>query len=178
MSTKTYTTPPSSYVPSSMSTTSKSSDDLVPPARPTSLSTATTSKSSSETGSICPIGFYACSAVYQGGCCRTGRDCDTASCPTISSTAVVSNNDETIVAPAVSTDSATCAGGWFGCDESMGGGCCPTGFACGSASCTASGGSVTATGTVAKETGGSSGRFVDGRMLLIVAVMLALALSW
>lgn len=96
----------------------------------------------------------------------------------ISSTAVVSNNDETIVAPAVSTDSATCAGGWFGCDDSMGGGCCPTGFACGSASCTASTGeSVTATGTVAKETGGGSGRVVDGRMLLIVAVMLVVTLS-
>lgn len=80
------------------------------------------------------------------------------------------------MAPAVSTNTATCASGWFGCDESMGGGCCPAGFACGSASCTAcTEGSVTATGTVAKETGGGSGRVVDGRMLLVVLAIMVVA---
>lgn len=141
-------------------TSTDSTGDLAPPARATSLTTATASKSS-ETGSICPTGFYACSAVYHGGCCRTGRNCDTTSCPQTSSTTVESNAHDTIVAPvdATSTGGSTdqCAGGWFGCAADMGGGCCPTGFACGSQSCTATatGGGVSATGTTVAKSAAS-----------------------
>lgn len=156
MSTATYTAPPEpSSSPSTPSRTSTdSTGDFAPPARPTSLTTATTSRgSSSETRSICPVGFYACSAIYQGGCCRTGRQCDTTSCPETSSTTVESNADRTIVAPADATSTTSqCAGGWFSCAADMGGGCCPTGFVCGSVSCTATAteSGASATGTVAK----------------------------
>ncbi|KAL4888062.1 hypothetical protein BDV59DRAFT_189330 [Aspergillus ambiguus] len=133
------------------SQTATSTGDLVPPARPTSLSTATTSQM---TGDICPIGFYACSAVYRGGCCRTGRDCDTTSCPTTSSSMITTDGRTIVVpaettAPAVGTGGGRCASGWFSCADTVGGGCCPTGYACGS-SCTAVATS-TVTGTVAKE---------------------------
>jgi hypothetical protein len=118
---------------------------LSPPDRPTSLSTSTTSS----TESSCPTGFYACAAVYQGGCCRTGRDCDTTSCPAIPSTTIVSN-DQTIVIPEATTtatssggsggSSSGCASGWFNCADTVGGGCCPSGYACGRKlySCTSS----------------------------------------
>ena len=151
-------------------TSTDSTGDLAPPARATSLTTATASESS-ETGLICPAGFYACSAVYHGGCCRTGRNCDTTSCPQTSSTTVESNAHGTIVAPVDATSTCDggstdqCAGGWYSCAADMGGGCCPTGFACGSQSCTATatGGGVSATGTtVAKSAAAASGRSLLG----------------
>lgn len=121
VSTSTHTTPPES-TPGTSTSNTESTGDLAPPARPTSLSTVTTNDNdSTETNSICPIGFYACSAVYHGGCFRTGRNCDTTSCPAIASTTVASNGRETIVAPAesdakvVATDA--CASRWFGCGE-------------------------------------------------------------
>jgi hypothetical protein len=140
----------SSSSSSSSSRTTQSTGGLTPPARPTSLSTATTSQSS-QTGSICPTGFYACSAYYEGGCCRTGRDCDTTSCPAKASSTITSDG-RTIVVPAQTTTAASgtgrCASGWFSCADTVGGGCCPTGYACGS-SCTAVA-SVSASGTLAK----------------------------
>lgn len=156
-----------STVPQSTDSTSKSTqatdttttDSLVPPARPTSLSTATHATTSRV--DVCPTGFYACSAVYHGGCCQTGRDCDTTSCPTTSSTTFVSNG-ETIVIPVTtgggSGTTGRCAQGWFSCADTAGGGCCPSGFACGQ-SCTA----TAAHSTVAKEqaTGTSSGSRVE-----------------
>lgn len=183
VSTSTHTAPPEST--SIISTTNtESTGDLAPPARPTSLSTATTDNEndSSETNSICPIGFYACSAVYQGGCCRTARNCDTTSCPATVSTTVASNGRETIVAPesesdAKATATDACASGWFGCAEGDGGGCCPSGFACGSESCTASasGTATTATGTVSKEQtsgGGGRGRLASRRSVSVLAIFM------
>ncbi|KAL2832056.1 hypothetical protein BDW59DRAFT_114903 [Aspergillus cavernicola] len=134
------------------SSTTSSTGDLSPPDRPTSASTTT----SSDTETACPTGFYACAAVYQGGCCRTGRNCDTTSCPVIPSTTIVSD-DRTIVVPVETTSTASseasgprqCASGWFSCADTVGGGCCPSGYACGS-SCTAVSAAST-TGTVAKE---------------------------
>ncbi|KAF4153220.1 hypothetical protein CNMCM8927_001652 [Aspergillus lentulus] len=156
VSTGTRTVPPetthssSSSTSSTSSRTTQSTGGLTPPARPTSLSTATTSQSS-QTGSICPTGFYACSAYYEGGCCRTGRDCDTTSCPAKASSTITSDG-RTIVVPAQTTTAASgtgrCASGWFSCADTVGGGCCPTGYACGS-SCTAVA-SVSASGTLAK----------------------------
>lgn len=184
VSTKTYTTPQETSSSSSSSTTTTtrtdSTGDLVPPARPTSLSTATTSKGTSEAtggGSSCPTGFYACSAVYQGGCCRTGRDCDTTSCPVVSSTTMITDG-RTIVVPAPTMtggDGRRCAQGWFSCADTVGGGCCPTGFACGS-SCSATGGQAT---TVAKNPPDSSdgsrisweAMGVFGGMVLIIMML-------
>ncbi|OQD94469.1 hypothetical protein PENSOL_c026G05190 [Penicillium solitum] len=144
LSTVTYSTKPqdttstscSPSTASPYSSKSTTNDSLAPPARPTNLSTVT---SATRGGDVCPTGFYACSAVYQGGCCRTGRDCDTTSCPTTSSTTIVSDG-VTIVAPVATTTQHSggnrCARGWFHCADTVGGGCCPMGFACG-ASCTA-----------------------------------------
>ncbi|KAL4930133.1 putative GPI anchored protein [Aspergillus undulatus] len=143
----------------SSSSSTSSTTDLSPPDRPTSASTTT----SSETETSCPTGFYACAAVYQGGCCQTGRDCDTTSCPAMSSSTVVSDGRTIVVAEPTDAPSADegsdegsdesgakrCATGWFSCADTVGGGCCPTGYACGS-SCTAVP-TASTTGTVAKE---------------------------
>jgi hypothetical protein len=73
-------------------------------------------------------------------------------------TTVVSGNGVTIVVPVEGMPEATrggCAGGWFMC-EGEGGeegeGCCPTGYACGTASCLATfgAGGAAATASVAK----------------------------
>ncbi|KAJ5429336.1 hypothetical protein N7491_006352 [Penicillium cf. griseofulvum] len=134
-STSTFTSSPSSTTSSRSSKTS-TNDSLAPPARPTNISTVTSATRGED---VCPTGFYACSAVYHGGCCRTGRDCDTTSCPITPSTTIISNG-VTIVAPVATTTEHSggnrCAQGWFHCADTVGGGCCPMGFACGS-SCTA-----------------------------------------
>ncbi|KAL1977059.1 hypothetical protein VTN31DRAFT_3341 [Thermomyces dupontii] len=132
--------------------TTTSSQEQSPPMRPTTDVESTVTATETITGpDMCPTGFYACSAVYQGGCCRTGRDCDTTSCPPTSSVTVVDSNGVTVAVPTgdAATTSNPCATGWFSCAASDGGGCCPSGFACGRESCTASG-SGTATSTVAK----------------------------
>ncbi|GAQ41443.1 GPI anchored protein [Aspergillus niger] len=148
LSTSTHTIP--------KTTATQTTGDLVPPSRPTTVSTSTNSKTTTttSTASVCPTGFYACSAVYNGGCCRTGRDCDTTSCPATPSTTFTSDG-VTIVVPVATTTASTtttstpgrCATGWFSCAQSVGGGCCPSGYQCGT-SCTAV---STATETVAKE---------------------------
>ncbi|KAJ5281259.1 hypothetical protein N7478_006631 [Penicillium angulare] len=171
LSTKTYSTVPQTIPKSSVSSVSSVSSqstsdtattgNLVPPARPTGLSTSTHTATSRV--SICPTGFYACSAVYHGGCCQTGRDCDTTSCPTTRSTTFTSDG-VTIVEPVTtgsgdSGDTGKCATGWFSCADTVGGGCCPSGFICGQ-SCTA-GSSKT---TIGKEqaTAKSGGNKIEG----------------
>lgn len=154
---------------SSMSTTN---DGLAPPARPTNLSTVTSATRGSD---VCPTGFYACSAVYQGGCCRTGRDCDTTSCPTTSSTTIISDG-VTIVAPVATTTQHSggnrCAQGWFHCADTVGGGCCPMGFACG-ASCTAR--DIAIGTTIAKEQATATSG--DGVMCRVSKMMLGMMLG-
>lgn len=164
-STKTYSTVPQTTHSTSSSTSTETTDSLVPPARPTSLST-TSHVATSRVG-VCPTGFYACSAVYHGGCCQTGRDCDTTSCPTTSSTTFTSNG-ETIAVPVTtggSPSTGKCAKGWFSCADTAGGGCCPVGFACGT-SCTATAAST----TVAKEQGTGG-----GNRLRVVEAMLGIS---
>ncbi|KAJ6131131.1 hypothetical protein N7523_001591 [Penicillium sp. IBT 18751x] len=142
----THSTTSASTSTSTESSQTETTDSLSPPARPTSLSTTTHSTTSRV--DVCPTGFYACSAVYHGGCCQTGRDCDTTSCPTTSSTTFTSDG-VTIVEPVVTGSSdptGKCANGWFSCADTVGGGCCPSGYACGQ-SCTA----TAAHSTVAKE---------------------------
>ncbi|KAL4913564.1 hypothetical protein BDW62DRAFT_192233 [Aspergillus aurantiobrunneus] len=157
LSSTTLTTTSTETIPAQTTTTAtttistSSTGDLSPPDRPTSLTTST----SSETEMGCPTGFYACAAVYHGGCCQTGRDCDTTSCPAIPSTTIVTD-DRTIAIgePTTSAEGSEasgprrCASGWFSCADTVGGGCCPTGYACGS-SCTAVPAAST-TGTVDK----------------------------
>ncbi|KAJ5684699.1 uncharacterized protein N7477_001044 [Penicillium maclennaniae] len=180
VSTETFSTIPqsthSTHSTTSTSTSTESSktettDSLSPPARPTSLSTTTHSTTSRV--DICPTGFYACSAVYHGGCCQTGRDCDTTSCPTTSSTTFTSDG-VTIVEPVVTGSSdptGKCANGWFSCADTVGGGCCPSGYACGQ-SCTA----TAAHSTVAKEqaTATSSGSRVEVHLSIwVFAIILS-----
>lgn len=174
ISTVTYSTIPQTSASSTTSSTSSQSsstttnDGLGPPARPTHHSTLT---SETRGDDICPTGFYACSAVYHGGCCRTGRDCDTTSCPTILSTTLISDG-VTILAPvATPTDGPvgnSCAKGWFHCADTVGGGCCPTGFACGS-SCTA----TDISGTTVDKEQATSGDGVELRVsrMLILTVL-------
>ena len=158
------------------------------PGRPTSDTatatiTSTSSSSSSSLTSIagadCPTGFYACSAFYQGGCCQTGRNCDTTSCPAGGSITVVDGSSITAVAPTGSGVSSvqtlltgSCAQGWSTCPPGVGGGCCPTGYGCGSV-CTA-----TATGgqnsTVGKIAPNEAGKSVDSSQfaLMVIGVIL------
>ncbi|KAL5045702.1 hypothetical protein BDW71DRAFT_183163 [Aspergillus fruticulosus] len=170
----TTTTETTETTASSTSTSTSSAGDLTPPDRPTSLSTTT----SSETEATCPIGFYACAAVYQGGCCQTGRNCDTTSCPAISSTTIEAEGRTIVIAePTTSAASSeesgarTCATGWFSCADTVGGGCCPTGYACG-ASCTAVP-TASTTGTVAKEapTAESNGGAVKRNWRTLICAM-------
>lgn len=161
---------------SSSSSTGTSTESLIPPARGTSITTTT--HSSTTRVDVCPTGFYACSAVYHGGCCQTNRDCDTTSCPTTSSTTFTSDG-RTIVAPAVtgvsssSSGTGKCPGGWFSCADTAGGGCCPSGYACGASICTATGSVAT---TVAKEQPTSNGAGVE-RVGVVIGVSLV-ALVW
>ncbi|CZT41608.1 related to DAN4 Cell wall mannoprotein, expressed under anaerobic conditions, completely repressed during aerobic growth [Rhynchosporium secalis] len=116
----------------------------VAPVRPTSGTTTT----SNPVPTTCPTGFYACQAYYEGGCCRTGRNCEKTSCPPTSSTTIVSSG-VTIVVPvgsaaAVATPTGVCASGWSTCAASVGGNCCPGGWECGTASCSSVGAQSTA----------------------------------
>ncbi|KAF3405135.1 hypothetical protein DPV78_002228 [Talaromyces pinophilus] len=185
-SSSTHTTTSTSTTSSTSSPTSIETSSTVSPAapvRPTTSSqttiTSSTITSASSTVSTCPTGFYACSAVYEGGCCRTGRNCDTTSCPATSSTTLINTDGVTIAVPTGSAattateSSGSCATGWFICAASAGGGCCPSGYVCGS-SCTASS-SGTATATVVKEQPGVGGRvvvdvYVGGVMALLVTI--------
>ncbi|KAL3710255.1 hypothetical protein TMatcc_004047 [Talaromyces marneffei ATCC 18224] len=181
--TTTTTTTSSSISPTSTETSSTVSPAA--PVRPTTSSQTTitsstpSSTSVSSTVSTCPTGFYACSAVYAGGCCRTGRNCDTTSCPATPSTTLINTDGITIAVPTGSAattateSSGSCATGWFSCAASAGGGCCPNGYVCGS-SCTASS-SGTATATVVKEQPGVGGRYIanmyfGGFMALFVTI--------
>lgn len=109
--------------------------------------------------SFCPTGFYACEARAEGGCCQTGRDCETTSCPPVEMTTIITQG-VTIAVPVddVPDEEATetCAGGWFLCDEDEDedeAGCCPDGYKCGRESCTAS--DASETGEVQKARPGS-----------------------
>jgi progranulin len=124
------------------------SSGLQPPNRPTSgdvtTTTAESSSASSESappGGGCPTGYYGCKAFHQGGCCQTGLDCQTTSCVQTASTTVVDTGGVTVAAPTgvsgAAAASGTCQGGWFSCGANEGGGCCPTGYGCAIASCTA-----------------------------------------
>jgi len=174
--------------PSSLTTTSRiafvastSTTNALPPVRPTTefttQTTIITSVTSASSISVCPMGFYACSAVYQGGCCRIGRNCDTTSCPAVTGATAITSDGITIEEPTgTSTIAVTaCASSWFSCADTAGGGCCPSGFACGS-SCTATGSSAA---TVAKSqpVSGADRRYIADTWLLAACLTTALYLA-
>lgn len=152
-STSTTTTQTTTAATPTQTSTTTTETGASPPFRPTSGTTSPTTTAT--TDGVCPTGFYACLATAGAGCCRTGRDCITTSCPPVSSTTITSN-DVTLVVPATdltntaTLPTSTCAGGWFLCPSDAGpiAGCCPSGYACGTASCTLS--ATTATATVQK----------------------------
>ena len=164
------------------SSTSTSTASLIPPVRGTTEKSTTKSTSSSSSSSVtdssCPTGYYACSAYYQGGCCQVGRDCSKTSCPAASSTSLIETNSVTIVAPATSGVSATiegetghCATGWALSPTSAGGGCCPSGYACGSSCTVATAATQTAYGSlVSKEQPSNSAgcRVFDGSIVMSI----------
>lgn len=97
----------------------------------------------------CPTGFYPCVARAGGGCCQTGRDCQTTNCPPPQSSTTIVSNGVTVAVPLPTPEpgAKTCAGGWYLCPDSVGpvAGCCPSGYDCGIASCTSAREGATAT---------------------------------
>ena len=175
--------------PSSSRTSSTERAAPVAPVRPTSGSVSTTETTTGPTTTFtptaCPTGFYACNAHYLGGCCRIGRDCSSTSCPAPPSSQVLVSNGVSIgVAPPEATRLGEdgCALGWFKCDSGGGGGCCPSGYACGE-SCTATGvnlgAGVTGTAKVAKDNGAikTTGNSDIWRGLSVVASLVLSAIS-
>ncbi|KAF2863969.1 hypothetical protein K470DRAFT_254278 [Piedraia hortae CBS 480.64] len=135
--------------------TTSSSSGVGAPIRPTSMSSGASLITTTAPGS-CPTGYYMCSAYYLGGCCRVGRDCDTTSCPTNERTVVESGNAVVSVpvdSVAAAGGQGRCADGWNLCPQSVGGGCCPSGYAC-ETTCR---GTVSGMQGVAKETAASLG---------------------
>ncbi|KAI1813994.1 hypothetical protein GGS20DRAFT_439751 [Poronia punctata] len=164
--------------PSPTSDSGSVSGTGLPPVRPTSSSPETLisgpTSQTSDSGPYCPTGFYACLASAGSGCCRTGRDCSTTSCPPMAST-TITGNGITVVVPVTDALDArphtktACASGWFLCGKSAGAlaGCCPSGYACGTASCTLS--AATATATVQKELpGNAAASKPQGQFLLAI----------
>ncbi|KAK1995470.1 hypothetical protein LX36DRAFT_582327 [Colletotrichum falcatum] len=160
---------------SSLPTTSGASG-AVPPFRPTSIDPGE-GGGPPVTSAYCPTGFYACLARAGGGCCQTGRDCATTSCPPTPSVTIISNG-VTVVVPATDVPepqaTETCAGGWFLCGEEGGPvpGCCPSGYECGIASCTSI--SPSQTGEIQKHFPNAGSKAAVSLALLSVAIMFAL----
>ncbi|OAA68675.1 hypothetical protein SPI_00870 [Niveomyces insectorum RCEF 264] len=159
--TTTITTEASSLGGTTTTTTTGSSSGTsggVAPVKPTLTTTQ------SLPPGFCPTGYYACVASAGGGCCQTGRDCHTTNCPPAAAqSTIVNSNGVTVVVPAAAaaaaTSAATCAGGWFLCPDSAGpvAGCCPSGYGCGTASCTLTdSASASSTGEVQKVLPGTS----------------------
>jgi progranulin len=168
--------PTSVSTDSTSSTSTAGSTSATASAVPPFRGTSDTSTSTVAVGTSCPIGFYACSAYYGGGCCRTGRDCQTTSCPATSSTTIISSG-ETIVVPVgaaatVTSPTGSCATGWSSCPPSVGGNCCPNGYQCGTASCS----SVAAT-TTALVQKGSPNAAAENKGNIVYAFVGAFALA-
>lgn len=174
-STVTSTTTAQTATSTATSTTTTGTGTGLQPYRPDDGSSTTPAPTSTATGDYCPTGFYACLATAGSGCCRTGRDCITTSCPPISYTTITSNG-VTLAVPATdvpsTTATSTCAGGWYLCGSDAGpvAGCCPSGYACGTASCTLS--TSTATATVQKQlpSAASNQNVGLGKWALVVGV--------
>ncbi|QSZ33032.1 hypothetical protein DSL72_002617 [Monilinia vaccinii-corymbosi] len=174
--------PSQTWTPIVIATTATSALGVVP-VRPTGDSTTTTTDSTSFTGDTCPTGFYACSAHYQGGCCRTGRNCDTTSCPATSSSTMIGSGITVAVpvgsAAKITLATGACATGWSSCAVSLGGDCCPSGWGCGTAGCESvqAQASATVTAVVPKEIPGMGGRVRGGGAGVVVGLM-GILVAW
>ncbi|KIN05640.1 hypothetical protein OIDMADRAFT_141358 [Oidiodendron maius Zn] len=182
-------TPSTSSTTTSTSTTTTSSQASVvtitqtatgnAPARLTGSTSISSTPVTTEPAGSCPTGFYACEAYNAGGCCRTGRNCDTTDCPPTSSTTIVSGS-ETIVVPVgpaatLYTPTGNCASGWSSCAASLGGNCCLSGWQCGTASCTSI--SATSTAVGEKEAPSMGVRSVQVYFGLLICCMM-IVLMW
>lgn len=186
--------------PSTTTTSTSSPTAALPPQRPTtstgtsvsqaSDTSTTTTPAPSSTSDQCPTGFYLCSAYYPAnGCCRVGRNCDSTSCPSSDSTAIISTDGATIVAPTVISAFSTttvggaqgtqgsCANGWYSCGADVGGGCCQSGFVCGTSACSATA-SQSGEQSTPKEapSEGSVVRWVGG--FVVVGLVSAVGMVW
>ena len=157
--------------------------------RPTSApATTITAAGTTSTVTICPTGFYQCSAYYNAGaCCQVGRDCALTSCPPRVSTTVLASDGVVVIVGATATAATaalqagqvqgSCATGWLACPNDVGGGCCPSGFACGTASCSATAGaSASATGEVAKQA--TAGKVAVGAWWMTMGVWVVGVVIW
>jgi hypothetical protein len=77
-------------------------------------------------------------------------------------------------AATVATPTGPCASGWATCAASVGGNCCPSGWECGTASCTSL--SPTATGVVQKGSPSNGARRDIEFKYLAIAICIAGAL--
>ncbi|GJC79396.1 hypothetical protein ColLi_02234 [Colletotrichum liriopes] len=158
--------------------TTSGASGAVPPFRPTSTNSGEDG-SPPITSAYCPTGFYACLARAGGGCCQTGRDCATTSCPPTPSTTIISNG-VTVVVPVTDVPepqaTETCASGWFLCGEEGGPvpGCCPSGYECGIASCSSV--SPSQTGEIQKHFPNTGSKSAASLVLMAASFMLALLL--
>ncbi len=134
--------------------------------------------SSSTAPAGCPTGYYMCSAVYLGGCCRVGRDCHTTSCPA-HDTATIVSTAPTIFVTGGGSSAATggsCANGWFNCGADGNGGCCPSGYSCGVQSCSASNQGERNTAKMAPESAANLHRW--GWTFFGVSLLVAVGMIW
>ncbi|KAF2021467.1 hypothetical protein BU24DRAFT_457446 [Aaosphaeria arxii CBS 175.79] len=148
--------------PAPSSSSAESTGTPNAPVRPTSGSAEPTTEAQSSLGpteSLCPTGFYVCSAYYPSGCCRVGRDCQTSgSCAPTASETIVNSNGVVVVAPTGASFSrpiGSCATGWSSCAPSQGGNCCPNGYACGEQCTATSGGNTDITNKMPPSTASS-----------------------
>ena len=65
-----------------------------------------------------------------------------------------------------------CASGWSTCAASLGGNCCPSGYACGTASCTAAGASATSVENKQRPTNSGTLMKAFGSMGVVVGVVM------
>lgn len=173
------------------------------PERPTSMMVSNVPVVTSS-ATVCPTGYYMCSAYVIGGCCQVGRNCDTTSCPISASNTIISDG-KTIIVPgtqepvvvttAIATSTAQepndvsaatvatgiaaansgCANGWYGCGQIGGGGCCPSGYAC-EAQCSATA-AVNGPSAVAKAPTASQASHLPSlaSFTFVVAVLITMA---
>jgi progranulin len=138
---------------------------------------------------ICPSNYYFCDAYYRPGCCQIGRNCVLTSCLAATASSTYISNGVTVVVPVGGSTGGSsfetaqfltttispyglgsCATGWSTCPQSLAGGCCPTGFDCGTLSCV-EGSSVT--GKEAPSGAIRAGRLTEGMGWVFVGVGLA-----
>jgi len=137
------------------------------PVRPTSGSATTTAAASASSGTVCPTGFYVCSAYYPSGCCRVGRDCQTTGSCALPTETILNTNGVVVVAPtgvgvaSVSpARSGSCPSAWYSCAADQGGNCCPNGYACGE-QCTATASGQSSVATKVAPSSSSEASFVS-----------------